>query len=121
MLTWLKTKLAERQRRAEGRARAQGFEYAAAELLARGEAAAEGIEADVDNAEFFRHAGPFEEGALDAVRFYRIQRRPDAELIDLLESHSGALHIIPGRDACLCGMCQWIRRRNEILARHPRP
>ncbi len=118
MLTWLKNKLAERQHRAEQRVRAHGFEYAAAELLVNGEAAAEEIEADIAHAQINGYDGPFEEGALDAVRFYRIQRRPDAELIDLLEAHTGSQHILPGRDFCTCGMCEWIRRRDAVLARY---
>lgn len=118
MLTWIKNKLAEHQHRARMRVQIEGFEYAAAELLAGGDEAAAEIEDDVACAQLNGYAGPFEDGALDAVRMYRAQRHPDAELIDLLESHSGSLHTIPGRDACLCSMCQWVRRRNEVLARH---
>lgn len=119
MLTWLKNKLADRQHRADQRVRAQGFEYAAAELLASGEAAAEGIEGDVAHAQINGYDGLFEEGAMNAVRLYRLQRSPEAELLDLLRDHPTRWHSVPGYyGTCTCEMCQWGRRRNEVLDRY---
>lgn len=119
MLTWLKNKLAERQHRAEQRVRAHGFEYAAAELLANGEAAAEEIEADIAHAQINGYDGPFEEGAMNAVQLYRLQRCPEAELLNLLRDHPGTWHAMPDyRSACTCSMCEWVRRRDAVLARY---
>lgn len=107
MLTWIKNKLAEHQHRARMRVQVEGFEYAAAE-----------IEDDVACAQLNGYAGPFEDGALDAVRMYRAQRHPDAELIALLRDHPGTWHALPDYyDTCTCKLCQWVRRRDEALAR----